>query len=69
LYPATETMEGYGNYPFMAVRKLNMSVSIPSYRHHKHSGQAVVTLNGLDFYLGTWQSTESRQEFDRHITE
>ena len=46
-----------------------MSVSIPSYRHHKHSDQAVVTLNGHDFYLGKWQSDESRQEYDRHIAE
>ncbi len=46
-----------------------MSVSIPSYRHHKPSGQAVVTLNGGDFYLGKWQSPESRQEYDRLIAE
>jgi len=25
---------------------------IPSYRLHKHSGRAVVSLNGVDHYLG-----------------
>jgi hypothetical protein len=28
------------------------STRIPSYREHKPSGQAVVTLNGRDHYLG-----------------
>lgn len=46
-----------------------MSTSIPAYRHHKPSGQAVVTLNGHDFYLGKWKSVESRQEYDRRIAE
>jgi hypothetical protein len=26
----------------------------PSYRRHKPSGQAVVTLSGRDIYLGKW---------------
>ena len=42
---------------------------VPSYRHHKPSGQAVVTLNGQDFYLGPWQSQVSRDEYDRLIGE
>lgn len=42
---------------------------IPSYRLHKPSGQAVVTLTGRDFYLGPWQSDESRAEYDRLIAE
>ena len=42
---------------------------VPSYRHHKPSGQAVVTLNGQDFYLGPWQSQVSRSENDRLIGE
>ncbi len=46
-----------------------MSRRIPSYRQHKPSGQAVVTLNSHDFYLGPWQSQVSRGEYDRLIGE
>jgi len=42
---------------------------IPSYRHHKASGQAVVTLSGPDHYLGPWQSKISKTEYDRLIGE
>jgi len=42
---------------------------IPAYRRHKASGQAVVTLNGRDFYLGRWQSRISRIEYDRLVCE
>jgi hypothetical protein len=31
--------------------------SVPSYRHHKPTGQAVVTINGRGIYLGKWNST------------
>jgi integrase len=41
------------------------SSDIPSYRRHRASGQAVVTLNGVDHYLGPWNSPESRTEYDR----
>lgn len=41
----------------------------PSYRFHKPSGQAVVTLDGRDFYLGKFDSQESRSEYDRLIAE
>ena len=41
----------------------------PSYRHHKPSGLAVVTLNGRDIYLGRYGSPESRAEFDRLLAE
>lgn len=41
----------------------------PKYRQHKPSGQAVVTLCGHDHYLGKWQSTESKAEYDRLIAE
>jgi len=44
-------------------------VRLPSYRLHKPSGQAVVTLGGKDFYLGKWNSKASRQEYDRLIGE
>src|SRR5262249_46843982 len=42
---------------------------IPSYRLHKPSGQAVVTLNRRDVYLGTHGSPESRAEYDRVVKE
>src|SRR3954470_22889225 len=41
----------------------------PSYRLHKPSGQAVVTLDGRDLYLGQYGSPESRAEYDRLIAE
>jgi integrase len=43
--------------------------STPSYRHHKPSGQAVVTLGGRDTYLGKFGTPESRAEYDRVIAE
>ena len=46
-----------------------MSIRTPSYRRHKPSGQAVVTLNGRDCYLGKLGSPESRAEYDRLISE
>jgi hypothetical protein len=46
-----------------------MSRQAPSYRLHKPSGQAVVTLNGKDCYLGAWNSDDSRNEYDRLIAE
>jgi hypothetical protein len=44
-------------------------VRTPSYRHHKPTNQAVVTLNGRDFYLGVYGSATSRAEYDRLIAE
>ena len=41
--------------------------SSPKYRHHRSSGQAVVTLNGVDHYLGPWQSKASKAEYDRLV--
>lgn len=35
----------------------------PSYRHHKPSGQAVVTLDGRDCYLGPFGSAASREKY------
>jgi integrase len=43
--------------------------SVPSYRKHRASGQAVVTLNGRDFYLGLYGSKASRIEYDRLVGE
>ncbi len=45
------------------------STRIPSYRRHKPSGQAVVTLDGKDRYLGRHGSAASRAEYDRLIAE
>ena len=42
---------------------------VPTYRRHKPTGQAVVTLNGRDFYLGKWNTKASRHEYDRLIRE
>ena len=46
-----------------------MPVRTPSYRHHKPSGQAVVTLSGKDHYLGRFGSPESREAYDRLLAE
>ncbi len=42
---------------------------VPSYHHHRPSGQAVVTLDGRDFYLGKWNTKASRTEYERLIGE
>jgi integrase len=41
----------------------------PSYRLHRPSGLAVVTIHGRDIYLGAYESPESRAEYDRLIAE
>lgn len=46
-----------------------LTVRVPKYRLHKRSGQALVTLNGRDFYLGPYGSEESKAEYDRLIAE
>lgn len=43
--------------------------AVPKYRKHKATGQAVVTINGRDHYLGLWRSKASKIEYDRRITE
>lgn len=43
--------------------------SCPKYRRHRKSGQAVVTLNGRDHYLGHHGTKTSRIEYDRLIGE
>lgn len=42
---------------------------VPSYRLHKPSGLAVVTIGGKDFYLGQHGTAESRRNYDRVISE
>ena len=39
----------------------------PAYRHHKASGQAVVTIAGRQVYLGVYDSPESHREYNRLI--
>lgn len=41
----------------------------PKYRRHKASGQAIVTIQAHDFYLGPWNSKASKVEYDRIIGE
>ncbi len=43
--------------------------SIPKYRKHRGSGQAVVTLSGQDYYLGPHGTRTSRLEYDRLVAE
>ncbi len=43
--------------------------SNPKYYKHKASGQAVVTIDGQDHYLGPWKSRASRDAYDRLISE
>ena len=43
--------------------------SLPSYRKHRASGQAIVTLGGRDFYLGPHGTKVSRKEYDRLVGE
>lgn len=43
--------------------------SAPRYRLHRPSNQAVVTINGRDFYLGKWNTAASRQAYDRVVAE
>ena len=46
-----------------------LSKSLPKYRKHKRSGQAIVNLNGKDFYLGPHGTKASKLEYDRLIGE
>jgi integrase len=43
--------------------------SLPKYRKHRATGQAVVTLNGRDHYLGPIGTKASKREYDRLIGE
>jgi integrase len=46
-----------------------LTVSNPKYRKHRASGQAVVTLDGKDHYLGPHGTNASHGEYDRLIGE
>ena len=45
------------------------TLRVPSYRRHKPTNQAVVTINGQDIYLGKWNTGASKAEYDRLIAE
>jgi hypothetical protein len=40
---------------------------LPSYCRHKATGQAVVTIDGHDHYLGRYGSPESKARYDEVI--
>jgi len=42
---------------------------VPTYRLHRHSGQAILTLNGVDYYLGPHGTAASMAEYDRLVAE
>lgn len=46
-----------------------LSKKLPSYRKHRASGQAVVTLAGKDHYLGPHGTRASKAEYDRLVRE
>jgi len=46
-----------------------LTKKLPSYRLHKRSGQAVVTLNGTDHYLGHHNSPESKTQYEQLMAE
>jgi len=42
---------------------------MPKVRHHKHTGRAVVTIEGRDIYLGRWGTAEAEAAYHRLIAE
>jgi hypothetical protein len=42
---------------------------VPSYRIHRQSGQAIVTLSGRDVLLGKHGTRESREKYNRLTAE
>ncbi len=40
-----------------------LTQATPKYRRHKASGQAVVTIQGHDFYLGPWNTKAGKIEY------
>ena len=46
-----------------------LTQAVPSYRRHRASGQAIVTIAGRDHYLGKFGSKSSKMLYDRLIAE
>jgi len=44
-----------------------LKYKLPSYCHHKASGQAVVTIDGRDVYLGQYGSRESKTKYKQYM--
>ena len=42
---------------------------LPSYRHHKGTGQAFVQVKGKRHYLGRYNTPESKEKYARFIAE
>src|SRR5690349_7646267 len=57
-----------GSFGSSAMPKLKTN-QVPSYRLHKQSGQAIVTLSGKDHLLGAYGSKESKTNYDRIVAE
>jgi integrase len=68
---AAQELEKNGMYRFshQELRMPKLNGRIPAYRLHRKSGQAIVTLNGRDHYLGPHGTEVSRAEYDRLVTE
>ena len=49
--------------------RVKSKAQAPAYRLHRASGQAVVTLNRKDTYLGPYLSEESRRRYDAAVAE
>jgi integrase len=58
----------FGKYRIPATRGA-LIVRVPTYRLHKASGQAIVTINKRDFYLGEHGSPSSKAHYKRLIAE
>lgn len=46
-----------------------LTASLPKYRKHRASGQALVSINGRDHYLGPHGTKTSRLAYDRLVAE
>ena len=46
-----------------SAKRRGKSKSLPSYRKHIRSGQAIVTLSERDFYLGPYGTKASKVEY------
>ncbi|MFN7889145.1 MAG: hypothetical protein ACK5OC_02535, partial [Pirellula sp.] len=46
-----------------------LTTSVPKYRKHRASGQAIVTINGRDHYLGPHNSKTSKVLYDQLVNQ
>jgi integrase len=69
MQPISPAQNGiYRFAPWRAVMP-QLTHQLPKYRRHRASGQAIVTLQGHDHYLGPWDSRASRLAYDRLVAE